>query len=110
MTRRGQNVVCFPQSLLVTKTGQVPKFHSCDLGTCFNNVIQAVFIFQFKAGKPADEGETQETFEKELIKRQRITGDRKRVQFAEKMNSLLPSLHNVCSVHIKFQLLVKKGA
>ena len=78
---------------------------------CSNNAIQAVFIFQFKAGKPADEGETQETFDKGLIKTTKNNrADRKRVQFAEKINSLLPSLNNVCSVHIKFQLLIKKGA
>lgn len=53
---------------MVTKAGQVPKFPSCDPSTCFNNAVQVVFIFQRKAGKPAEEGETQETFEKRLIK------------------------------------------
>lgn len=43
----------------------------------------------------------------------RSTGDRsdrETVQFTEKVNSLLPTLHNWLSVHIQFKMVIKNGA
>lgn len=55
-----QDVISVPQNLLVAEAGQVPKFHCCDLGADFGDAVHAIFISLHKAGKPADQGETQE--------------------------------------------------
>ncbi len=63
----------------------------------FNSIILAVS----GAVKPADQRKTPETLSKRLIKATEDDGnDRQGIESVEKVNSLLPQLHNSLSVQI----------
>ncbi len=68
MSTKSRSTCCFPEDLLVAKRTQISLFHSSELRTSLTNAVQAVSVFHCEAVKPADEGKTQGTLNKRLIK------------------------------------------
>lgn len=105
-----QNTSSFPNNLLITKWTKIPLFDANDFGTSIYNAIQTISIMDRQTAEPTSERKCQKTLNKRLVKTtQNHRTDRETVEFTKKIHSLLATLHNLLSVQIPFQLVIKSG-